>query len=67
MKSRIPSTRLAPPDSSASWIASGFVASMFAGLSASITWPSANPHCALLRSSSGALSKVLRSRSFWAR
>ena len=67
VNSRRPSTRLAPPDSRASCIASGLVARVFAGLSASITWPSANPHCALLRSSRGAASNALRIRSVWAR
>ena len=47
--------------------ASGLVARLFAGLSASVTWRSAKPHCALLRSSSGAASSALRIRSVCAR
>ena len=43
MNSFMPSIRLAPPDSTASFIASGFVASEFAGLSASTTWRSRKP------------------------
>ena len=67
VNSRRPSSRLAPPVSIASWSASGLVASVFAGLRASITWFSAKLHWALLRSSSGAASSALRSRSVWAR
>ena len=44
VNSRMPSTRLAPPVSMASCSASGLVARMLAGLSASITWRSAKPH-----------------------
>ena len=67
VNSRMPSTRLAPPVSIASCSASGLVARVFAGLSASVTWRSAKPHCALLRSSSGAASSALRSSSVCAR
>ena len=63
----MPSMRLAPPVSMASCIASGLVARLLAGLSASSTWVSANPHCALLRSSTGAASSALRSRSLCVR
>ena len=64
---RMPSSRLAPPVSIASCSASGLVASVLAGLSASMTCCSANPHCALLPSSIGAAASALRMRSVCAR
>ena len=67
MNRRVPSTRLAPPLSSAACKASGLVARQLAGLRASTTWRSTKPHWALLRSSSGAVSSVWRSSSDWLR
>ncbi len=67
VNSRMPSIRLAPPVSIASCNASGLVASEFAGLSASSTWRSANPHCPLMRSSTGAASSALCMASLCAR
>ena len=67
VNSFMPSTRLAPPVSMASCSASGLVARLLAGLTASVIWRSANPHCALLRSSSGAASSALNIASVCAR
>ena len=64
---RMPSIRLAPPESIAICIASGLVARQLAGLAASTTWRSRKPHWPLPRSSSGAASSALRNCSAWPR